>query len=78
MRLRLARKNFYYEPRKRKRFSHKRNDAISETSVRLQGIPFEIIAETDPFYNKSNMKILKQSIKQLEEGKGVEHEIIEA
>ena len=47
-------------------------------SVRLQRIPFEITAETDPFYNESNMKVLTESIKQLEEGKGVEHELIEA
>jgi len=38
----------------------------------------EISTETDPFYNESNMKILIKSIKQLEEGKGVEHELIEA
>jgi len=53
-------------------------NVFAKTSVRLQKIPFEITADTDPFYNESNMKVLAKSIKQLEEGKGVEHELIEA
>jgi len=64
-------------------------NVFAKTSVRLQKIPFEISAEPqpsnvnrkgshlDPFYSESNMKILMESIKQLEEGKGVEHELIE-
>jgi hypothetical protein len=32
----------------------------------------------EPFYSESNMSVLMESIKQLEEGKGVEHELIEA
>ena len=52
-------------------------NVFAKTSVRLQKIPFEISAETDPFYSESNMKVLMQSIKQLQEGKGVEHELIE-
>jgi DNA-damage-inducible protein J len=51
-------------------------NVFARTSVKLQKIPFEITAE--PFYSESNMKILMKSIKQLEEGKGVEHELIEA
>jgi len=39
---------------------------------------FEITTETDPFYSEANMKVLTESIKQLEEGKGVEYELIEA
>jgi DNA-damage-inducible protein J len=53
-------------------------NVFAKTSVRLQKIPFEITAETDPFYSESNMKVLVKSIKQLEEGKGVEHEPIKA
>ena len=51
-------------------------NVFARTSVRMQKIPFEITA--DPFYSEANMDALKKSIKQLEEGKGVEHELIEA
>jgi DNA-damage-inducible protein J len=51
-------------------------NVFARTSVKMQKIPFEITA--DPFYSESNMNILKKSIKQLEDGKGVEHELIEA
>jgi DNA-damage-inducible protein J len=46
-------------------------------TIRQGGIPFEITTRTDPFYNKENMKILRQSIKEAEEGKLTAHEIIE-
>lgn len=36
---------------------------------REKRIPFEV--SIDPFYSESNMKILKESIKQLEQGKVV-------
>ena len=52
-------------------------NVFARTSVRLQKIPFEITAVNDPFYNESNMKVLAESIKQLEEGKGIEHDLIE-
>jgi len=65
-------------------------NVFAKTSVRLQKIPFEITAEPqpsptqmgegsplDPFYSESNMNVLLKSIKQLEEGKGIEHELIE-
>lgn len=48
---------------------------FSKRFVRDRGMPFTI--ESDPFYSKSNMKFLEESIKALEEGKGVEHELIE-
>ena len=48
-------------------------NVFAKTSVRLQKIPFEITA-----FNESNMNVLMKSIKQLEEGKGVEHKLIEA
>lgn len=38
-------------------------------------IPFEV--SVDPFYNPINQRVLEESIKQLESGKGVEHELIE-
>ena len=52
-------------------------NVFAKTSVRLQKIPFEIAAVSDPLYSESNMNFLIESIKQLEEGKGVEHELIE-
>jgi DNA-damage-inducible protein J len=51
-------------------------NVFARTSVKLQKIPFEITAE--PFYSESNMNVLMKSIKQLEDRKGVEHELIEA
>jgi DNA-damage-inducible protein J len=53
-------------------------NVFAKTSVRLQKIPFEITAAADPFYSESNMNVLMESIKQLEAGKGVEHELLEA
>ena len=38
-------------------------------------IPFEVAY--DPFYSPENQRVLKESIKQIESGKGVEHELIE-
>lgn len=40
-------------------------------SLRQGGIPFEITTQTDPFYNPSNIKRLKESIQQMEQGKTV-------
>ena len=53
-------------------------NVFAKTVVRQQKIPFDIDLGTDPFYSDSNMKVLCESIKQLEEGNGVEHELIEA
>ena len=41
--------------------------------ARENRIPFMI--EADPFYNEKNMKRLKKSIEQLENGKGTIHEV---
>ena len=38
-------------------------------------IPFEVSA--DPFYSVENQIVLARSIKQLESGHGIEHEILE-
>ena len=39
----------------------------ARTVVRQRRIPFEITAESDPFYRESNTKVLKESIEQMEE-----------
>jgi DNA-damage-inducible protein J len=39
--------------------------------VRQRKIPFEISAENDPFYSESNMRVLRQSIQEANEGKFV-------
>ena len=44
-------------------------------TLRQGKIPFEI--QTDPFYSDSNMKVLRQSIREADEGKLTEHELIE-
>ena len=40
-------------------------------------IPFDVIAE-DPFWSDANQRALAESIRSLEEGKGEQHELIEA
>ena len=45
--------------------------------VRQGGIPFEITTRMDPFYSDSNMRVLKQSIKDADDGKLTEHDLIE-
>ncbi|MCL2153095.1 MAG: type II toxin-antitoxin system RelB/DinJ family antitoxin [Oscillospiraceae bacterium] len=47
-------------------------------TVRQGGIPFEITTKNDPFYSESNLRVLRQSIKDADEGKLTEHELIEA
>jgi DNA-damage-inducible protein J len=46
-------------------------------TVRQGGIPFEITTKIDPFYSKSNMEVLRQSIQEANEGKLNAHELIE-
>ncbi len=43
--------------------------------VREKGMPFTV--DMDPFYSESNMKFLEEGLKALNEGKGVQHDIIE-
>ena len=38
-------------------------------TIRQGGIPFEVTTRTDPFYSEENLKFLRGSIKQAEEGK---------
>ena len=47
-----------------------------KTVLREQRLPFEI--KTDPFYSEANMERLEKSIRQLETGKGIEHELVES
>jgi DNA-damage-inducible protein J len=46
-------------------------------TVREGGIPFAVTTKLDPFYNATNIKILRQSIKEANEGKLAVHELIE-
>ena len=38
-------------------------------SIRQGGIPFEITTNVDPFFSEANMRVLKESIKEANEGK---------
>lgn len=44
--------------------------------IREKKLPFEI--KLDPFYSPENIKRLEKSIKQLKNGKGKEHKLVEA
>lgn len=48
-----------------------------KTLVRERRIPFEIAAPRDPFFSEANMKRLRESIQQVEAGRGTPHELIE-
>ena len=46
--------------------------------IKEKRIPFEIAAaQDDPFYSKTNQMRLRRAMKQLEEGRGVERDLIE-
>ena len=45
--------------------------------LRTGGIPFEVTARKDDFYNPANQQVLRESIERLEKGLGTVHEIIE-
>jgi DNA-damage-inducible protein J len=46
-------------------------------TIREGGIPFAITTKPDLFYNAANMKVLRQSIKEANEGKLTSHELID-
>ena len=46
-------------------------------TIRQGGIPFEITTRVDPFYSADNMKVLRKSVQEAEEGKLTAHELIE-
>lgn len=48
---------------------------FAKTVTREKRIPFEVTA--DSFYSDSNLAHLQRGIKALNEGKGVEHDLIE-
>ena len=48
---------------------------FAKTAVRERRIPFEISAESDPFYSAANMAKLRKSIAQMEATGGTVHEI---
>jgi DNA-damage-inducible protein J len=50
---------------------------FAKTAVRQNRIPFEISAESDPFYSEANQSRLRKSLADLKAGKGKLHELIE-
>lgn len=48
---------------------------FAKTAVRERRIPFEISAESDPFYSPANMARLRKSIAQMELTGGTVHEV---
>jgi DNA-damage-inducible protein J len=54
------------------------NEARNGKELEREGFIIPKGEENDPFWSESNLRVLKKGIKQLEEGKGVEHELIEA
>ena len=49
---------------------------FAKITLRQNRIPFEV--EGDPFWSEANQERLRKSIKQIDEGKAVPHELIEA
>lgn len=48
-------------------------------SVIRRRLPFEVITESpDPFWSEANQRVLAESIRSLERGKGQTHELIDA
>ncbi|MCF0238521.1 MAG: type II toxin-antitoxin system RelB/DinJ family antitoxin [Sphaerochaetaceae bacterium] len=45
--------------------------------LREKKIPFEISINEDPFYNQTNQEYIMKSVKEVKEGKGKAHELIE-
>ena len=52
---------------------------FAKMAVRERKIPFEIKADTDPFYDEENIKLLEKRIEDIETGRSVfkEHKLIE-
>ncbi len=48
---------------------------FAKAAVRERKIPFEISAESDPFYTPANLARLKKSIAQMESTGGTIHEV---
>lgn len=45
--------------------------------LREKRIPFEIAQASDPFFSETNINYVMKSVKELREGKGTAHELIE-
>ena len=45
--------------------------------LREKRLPFEVTTESDPFYSESNLAHLRRGVAALNNGQGVEHDIIE-
>ncbi len=45
--------------------------------LRERRIPFDIAQSPDPFYSPENQRYLMKSIRELQEGKGQRHDLIE-
>ena len=58
-------------------FNKKRVKRAMEKRRKQKHMPFKSDAYTDPFYTEANMKRLRESIAQLNSGKGTVHELIE-
>jgi len=53
-------------------------NAFVKAVIRENGMPFALKASEDPYiYSEENMKYLRQSIEQIENGKGEIHELKE-
>ena len=45
--------------------------------LREKRLPFDVTTESDPFYSESNLAYLRRGLAALNNGQGVEHDIIE-
>jgi len=45
--------------------------------LRERRLPFEITTESDPFYSTSHLAHLRRGVDALNNGKGIEHDLIE-
>ena len=50
---------------------------FAKTAVRQNKIPFEISADSDPFYSEVNQARLRKAVADLNAGKGNVHELID-
>lgn len=50
---------------------------FAKAVLRERKLPFEVRDDEDPFYSESNMAHLERGIKELNEGRGLERELIE-
>lgn len=50
---------------------------FAKAVLRERKLPFEVRDDEDPFYSESNMAHLERGIKELNEGRGIERELIE-